>query len=143
VFQSFHFLQRLPTISFLLLHSLHLLHLFIFFTTPLSFLSTKASLPSFFSSHLLILSFSQTLSFSLFLSSSPSIAPKAKKSSYVLSSYAFHLIHWSGATRLVGPPPLTYQPENHIPMGESVSFSFFFSLSSFPMIFGLNVFLTM
>ena len=68
---------------------------------------------------------SQTLSFSLLLSSSSSMAHKAKKSSYVLSSNAFHLTRWSGATRLMGPPPLTYQPENHIPMGKSVSFSFF------------------
>ena len=33
--------------------------------------------------------------------------------------------------RLVGPPPLTYLPKNHIPMGESVSFSFFFLIFKF------------
>ena len=107
--------------SSFLLHSLHLPHLFIFFITPLSFLSTKTSLPSFFSSHFL------TVSFPLFLSSSPPMAPKAKKSFYVLSSNAFHLTRYSGATRLVGPSPLTYRPKNHIPMGECVGFSFFLS----------------
>ena len=59
------------------------------------------------------------------------MAPKAKKSSYILSVDAFHLTHWSGAMRLVGPPPLTYLPKNHIPMGESVSFSFFFLIFKF------------
>ena len=54
------------------------------------------------------------------------MAPKAKKSSYVLFVDAFHLTRWIGATRLVGLPPLTYWLENDIPMGEFVSFSFFF-----------------
>ena len=69
--------------------------------------------------------------FSLFLSSSPSMAPKAKKSSHVLFANAFRLTHWSRAVRLVGSPPLTYQPKNHIPMGEFVSFSFFFLIFKF------------
>ena len=54
------------------------------------------------------------------------MAPKAKKTSYVLSSNAFHIIRWSEATRLVGPPPLTYWPKNHIPIRESVSFFYLF-----------------
>ena len=42
-------------------------------------------------------------------------------------SNAFDLTRYSGATRLVGPSPLTYRPKNHIPMGECVGFSFFLS----------------
>ena len=59
------------------------------------------------------------------------MAPKAKKSSYILSSNAFHLTCWSEATRLVGPPPLTYRPENHIPICEFVSFFNFFLIFKF------------
>ena len=112
---------------FLLLHSLHLPHPFTFFITPFSFLSTKTSLSPFFSIHLLTSSFFQTLSFPHFLfpSSSPPMVAKAKKSSHALANDAFRLTHWSGATRLVGPPPLIYRIENHIPASESVSFSFF------------------
>ena len=44
--------------------------------------------------------------------------------------------------RLMGPPPLTYQPENHIPMDESISFQFFLILS-FSLIFRFNVFFAM
>ena len=112
---------------FLLLHSLHLAHPFTFFITPLSFLFTKSSLSPFFSLHLLASSFSQTLSFPHFLfpSSSPPMVAKANKSSLVLDNDAFRLTHWRGATRLVGPPPLIYRPENHIPASESISFSFF------------------
>ena len=122
-------------LSSFLLHSLHLPYLFTFFATPLSFLSTKTSLHPFFSSLLDSLILSNFLSFSLspFLSSSSPMVPKAKKSSYVLSVDAFHLTRWSGATRLVEPPPLTYRPENHILMGESVSFSFFFSHFQVPL----------
>ena len=129
MFLPLHFSQRLPTISFLFLHSLHPPHLFTFFITPLSYLSTKTTLPSFFSSLLdsLILLNPLIFSFSLILSSFSPMAPKAKKSSYILSFDAFHLTPWSGAMRLVGLPPLTYQPENHIPIGESVSFFIFFS----------------
>ena len=126
---AFSFSPMVPShfFSSLLLHSLHLPHLFIFLITPLSFFSTKTYFPSLFSSlpDSLIFLNSLFFSFSPFLSSSSPMAPKAKKSSYVLSVDAFHLTHWSGATRLVGPLPLTYWPENHIPMGESASYSFF------------------
>ena len=102
--------------------SLHLLHnssLFsLYKNLPLLFLFLIVSDSPILSNFLISL-------FSLFLSSSPSMAPNAKKSSHVLSANAFRLTRWSGAMRLVGPPPLTYQPENHIPMGKSVSFSFF------------------
>ena len=55
------------------------------------------------------------------------MAPKASKSFYVLSFDAFHLTRWEGGggMRLMGPPPLTYRLENHIPMAESVSFQTF------------------
>ena len=46
------------------------------------------------------------------------MAPKAKKSSHILLA--------------IGPPPLTYWPENHILAGESISFSFFFFIFKFP-----------
>ena len=105
-----------------LLHSLYLPHLFTFLITFLSFfLSTKTSL----SSHFLTLPFSQTLLFPHFLSSSSLMAPKAKKTSYVLSSNAFHLTYWNGAKRLMGPSLLTYRLENQIPMAEFVSFQTF------------------
>ena len=51
------------------------------------------------------------------------MTPKAKKTPYVLSFDAFLLAHWNGAVRLMEPPSLAYQLENHIPMVESVSFS--------------------
>ena len=102
-------------------------------------------LPPFFlfltPSDSLIPSNSLIFSFSPILPSPSPVVLKAKKSFYVLSSDVFHLTLWSGALRLVGPSPLTYRPQNHIPMGESISFSFFFSSSSFFLIFGLNVFL--
>ena len=98
-----------------------------------SFLLHSLHLPHLFSLHPLILSNSSIFSFSLFLSSSSPMAPKAKKSFYVLFADAFHLTRWIGTTRLVGPPPLTYRLENHIPMGEFVSFSFFFSHFQVPL----------
>ena len=110
-----------------LLHSLHLPHLFTFFITPFFFFSLQKP-PPLFSSHLLILLFSQSPSFSHFLSKlSPSfpMAAKAKKSSYIISFDVFYLTRWSGAMKLMGPLPLTYRPENHIPMAESINFQFF------------------
>ena len=127
MFPPFRFsFQRLLTVSFFSSFSsssssLHILHNSFFF------LSTKTSL-SFLFSHSLTLSNSKTPSFSHFLSklsSSLPTAPKTKKTSYILSSDAFHLTHLSEATRLIGPPLLTYRPENHIPMAESVSFQTF------------------
>ena len=114
--------------SSLLLHFLHLPYLFIFSITPYSLYKNLSFLFLF-----LTISDSPNLSkslislFSPFLSSSPLMAPKAKKSSQVLFVDAFCRTRWSGATRLVGPPPSTYLLENHIPMGEFVSFLFFFS----------------
>ena len=113
-----------------LLHSLHLPHLLTFFITlqlPFFFLYKNFHLLSFphiiwFSSSFKAPSFSHSLSR---LSSSPQMAPKAKKTSYVLFSDTFFLIHWSGAVRLMKPPSLTYRPENHIPIAEFVSFSNF------------------
>ena len=100
-----------------------------FITLQLPLFSLQKLPSSLFSSHHLILSHSlKTPSFSHFLSrlsSSPSMAPKAKKTSYVLSSYAFLLTCWSGAVRLTESPSLTYWPKNHIPMVEFVSFSNF------------------
>ena len=114
---------------------LHILH-------NSSLFSLYKNLSSFFSSlpDSLILSNSLIFPFLPFFSSSSQMAPKAKKSSYILSADAFHFTRWNGATRLVGPLPLTYWPENHIPIGESISFSFFFLFSSSSLIFGLNVF---
>ena len=76
-------------------HSLHLPHLFIFSLTPstktfcLSFIPSQSNSHLFLQSHLL----SQTLS-------SPSMAPKSKKSSYILSIDAFHLTCQNGEVRL-------------------------------------------
>ena len=100
-----------------------------FITLQLPLFSLQKLPSSLFSSHHLILSYSfKTPSFSHFLSrlsSSPSTAPKAKKTSYVLSSYAFLLTHWSEVVRLTESPSLTHRLENHIPMAESISFSNF------------------
>ena len=136
------FLQWLQTIFFLL-HCLHLPHLFTFSITLLSFFSKKKHPTPLFFSHPLTPPFPQTPSFTHLLSSSSPMAPKAKKSSYILSSDAFHLTRWSGAMRLIGLPPLTYRSENHIPMAESISFQKIFSFSSFSMILHFNVFLAM
>ena len=129
MFPPFHFSQRLPTVSFSSSFfsspsSLHIIHNSSFF---FSFSLQKPPSPLSFS-HFLTLSFSLnplTFSFSLILSSSSPMASKAKKSSYVLSSNAFHLTRWSGAMRLVGSLPLIYYPENHIPIAEFVIFQFF------------------
>ena len=48
---------------------------------------------------------------------SPLMAPKSKKSSYVLSSEAFTLTRWSRAVRLNDSPPLTYMPRDHTSKG--------------------------
>ena len=143
MFPPFHFLQRLPIVSFLLLHSLHLLHLFIFFTTPLSFLSTKTSLPSFFSSHLLTLILSDSLIFSL----SFIISFNGTQGQEILLRPIFlcppsHPLEWShkvGGTSSIDIPAR----ESHSHGWICKFFIFFFSLSGFPLIFGLNVFLTM
>ena len=126
--ESFASLWGMPrTLRKNLLHSLHLPHLFTFLRTPLLFLYKNLPLLSF--PHTIWFSIlSETPSFSHFLSRlslSPQMAPKAKKTSYVLSSDVFLLTHWSGAVRLMEPPTLTYWPGNHIPMVESVSFSNF------------------
>ena len=127
MFPPFHFFFPNGCQPFLfLLHSFHLPHLFIFSITLL--FSLYKNLPLLFLfftfSDSLILSNSLVLLFSK-LSSSSLMAPKAKKTSYVISFNAFRLTCWSGAMRLVGPPPLTYCLENHIPMAESVSFQTF------------------
>ena len=80
------FFQWLPTVSFLL-HSLHLPHIFIFFTTPLSFLSTKTSISSFFSSQFLILPLSPTSSFPYFLSFSHHLPQRRPRPRNPLTSY--------------------------------------------------------
>ena len=107
------FLQRLPTISFF--HSLHLPPLFIFLLT----LSTKTSclslIPSQSDPH-------------------PLMAPKSKKSSYILSTDAFHPTHQNGVVRLTTAPPLTYRSQQHLSKGARarlVSFIIFFPFSSF------------
>ena len=122
------------------------LFLFILFISPISShsltLSTKALclslIPSQFDSHLLLQSLllSQTLS-------SPSIAPKSKNSSYILSIDAFHLTRWNGAIRLTTAPPLTYRSQQHLSEGArvgSVNFSNFSHFSSLPLIFHFNLF---
>ena len=123
----FIFSQWLPTISF----SSSSPHLFIFFITLLLFFFFfSLQKPPFplFSSYLLILSFSQlpySLIFSLnslhLLQWHP--RPRSPSTSFPLN--AFHLTRWSGVVRLMGSPPLTYRPKNHISMAESVSFSTF------------------
>ena len=72
------------------------------------------------------------------------MAPKSKKTSYVLSSNTFNLTRWSRAIRLLEPPSLIYQPKDHLlanAQAKLVSFSFFFSFSfdlPFKSIFGLE-----
>ena len=104
-------------------HSPHLPHIFIFSLTPstktfcLSFIPSQSNSHIFLQSHLL----SQTLS-------SPSMAPKSKKSSYILSIDAFHLTCWNGAVRLTMAPSLTYRSQQHLSESvrtESASFSNF------------------
>ena len=123
-----------------LLHSLHLPQLFTFFLTlqlPLSLL--YKTFPLFPFPHTIWLSHSlKTPLFSHFLSrfsSSPSMASKAKKTSYVLSSDVFLFTCWSGAVWLMEPPSLTYRLENCIPMAEFVSFFRLFSFQVSSLIF--------
>ena len=123
------FFQRLPTIFFSFSFSsspssLHILYLFNFCSF---FSSTKAFAFSLISSqsdfHFLLQSqlFSQTLS-------SPSMAPKSRKISNVLSTDVFYLTRWNGVVRLTATPHLTYRSQQHNLEGArtgSVSFSHF------------------
>ena len=92
------------------LSSLHILYLFnfssFFFCTKASTLSL--SFPSQIYSNLLQ---SQLLSQTL---SSPTMAPKSRKSSYVLSTDIIHLTHWNGVVRLTAAPTLSYRSQQHI-----------------------------
>ena len=135
----FIFLQWLPTISFLFI-------LFISFMsshslTPYTKVFCLFLTPSKFGSHLLLQSqfLSQTLS-------SPSMAPKSKKCSYIISTDSFHLTRGNGAVRLTKAPPLTYRSQQHLSEGvraRSLSFSKFSNFSSFHLIFHFNMFLTL
>ena len=122
-------------------HSLHLPHLFIFSLTPstktlcLSFIPSQSNSHLFLQSHIL----SQTLS-------SPSIAPKSKKSSYILSTDALHLTRWNGVIRLAEDPPLTYKSQQLLfedaRVGSvSVFLFFFFHFQACPLIFRFDLFL--
>ena len=136
MFLPLHFSQRLPTVSFSLSFSsssssLHILHNS---STSPFFLYKNFPLLSFpyiiwFSHYLKTPLFSHFLSR---LSSSLSMAPKAKKTSYILSSDAFLLTRWSGAMRLMEFPSLTHRLENHIPTAESVS-PFLRCISPYPL----------
>ena len=83
-------------------------------------------IPSQSNPHLLLQSqlLSQTLS-------SLSMAPKSKKSSYILSTDAFHLTHWNGVVRLAEALPLTYKLQQHLSDGARARSVIFFS-SDFP-----------
>ena len=133
----FIFLQQLPTVSFLSILFISLISSHsLTFSTKAIFLSL---IPSQFDFHLLLQSqlFSQTLS-------SPSMAPKSRKSSYLLSTDDFHLTCWNGPVRLATTPPLTYRSQQHLSEGARaglVSISNFSHFSSFPLIFYFNLFL--
>ena len=125
-------------ISLISSHSLtlQLLSLFFFFSAKVSTLSLIPSQSDFY-----LLFHSQLLSQIL---SSPSMAAKSQKSSYVLSIDILHLIRWNGAVRLSVAPFLTYKSQQYISEGVrtgSVSFSNFPHFSSFPLIRCFNLFL--
>ena len=104
-------------ISLVSSYSLTLQLLFFFFPTKASTLSLIPSQSNF---HLLL--HSQLLSQTL---SSPSMAPKSSKSSYILSTDILHLTCWNGAVRLMTTPHLNYRSQQHISKGArigSVSF---------------------
>ena len=131
------FLLFILFISLISSHSPHLSNFHLFS------LQNPASLPFFPTIWFLSLK-SRHLKLSLSPSSFIfSMAPKSKKTSYVLSSDAFNLIHWNGVVRLNESLPMTYRPQDHLLEGArtgSVSFSKF---SHFPLIFHLNMFLDM
>ena len=112
------FLQRLPTVSFsssfspspLSLHILHNSSFFFF---------TKTSLSSLF----LSLSDSHFLKLLHLLQWHP--RPRSPSTSFLLMHSTSPVGKGGGGMRLMGPPPLTYWLENHIPMAESVSFQTF------------------
>ena len=121
---------------------------FFFFSSPsfLHILSNSTKLPTFLSfPHHLI---SSLTFYHPKLLSSPSslifsMAPKSKKTSYVLFSDNSNLTRWNRVVRLNESPPLTYRPQDHLsegPRTRSVSFSKF---SHFPLIFCFNMFLDM
>ena len=113
------------------------LFLFILFISPISSHSLTLSTKAFYLSHILSQSDPHLLLQSQFLSqtlSSPSMAPKSKKCSYIISTDSFHLTRWNGAVRLTKAPPLTYRSQQHLSEGVragSVSFSKFSHFSSF------------
>ena len=130
MFPPFHFS---PTVSFLF-PSLHLPHIFIFSLTLQLLLSLYRSFYPFSLPFTIWLLLFHILSFFLKLSPSlsfliSSMAPKSKKTSYMLSSDAFNLTAWSGVVRLMEPLPI-YRLEDHLSANARnrlVSFSFFFS----------------
>ena len=117
-------------------------YLFLFFFIFSLTLSTKnfclSLIPSQSDPHLLLQSpiLSQTLS-------SPSIAPKSKKSSYILSTNAFHLTHWNRVVRLTKASPLTYRSQQHLFKGVRAGpvRIFFFLFQAIPLIFRFDLFL--
>ena len=132
---SSNFFQRLPTIfvfffilfiSLISSHSLQLsnFHFFFLYKTPYF---------SLISSHNLILltqifhpKLSSSLSSLIF-----SMAPKSKKTSYVLSSDAFNLTCWNGTVRLNESPLLTYRPQDHLLEGTRTGLVSFSNFSHF------------
>ena len=126
-----HFFFSFSLSSFISSHSLTL-------STKAFFLSLSPS-----QSDLRLLLHSQLLSQAL---SSPSMTPKSKKSSYILSTDAFPLTHWNGVVRLTTTSTLTYRSQQHLSEGtraRSISFSNFSRFSSFPLIFYFNMFLSL
>ena len=123
--------------------------IFIFFISLISSHSLTLSTKAFCLSHILSQSVPHPLLQSQFLPqtlSSPSMAPKSKKCSCIISTDSFHLTHWNGAVRLTKAPPLTYRSQQHLSEGArvgSVSFSNFSHFSSFPLIFHFNMFLSL
>ena len=105
------------------------------------------SLSSFISSHSLTLS-TKTFCLSLIplqsdhhlllhsqplsqILSSPSMAPKFEKSSYIVSTNAFHLTNGNKVVRLTIALPLTYRLQQHLSKGARVGSVSFFKIFSF------------
>ena len=59
------------------------------------------------------------------------MAPKTKKTSYMISNEVFNLTHWDGAIRLTESPPLILKPQNHLSKGAQARLVSFSNISHF------------
>jgi len=59
------------------------------------------------------------------------MAPKTKKTSYMIFGKVFNLTRWDGAIRPIESPPLIFRPQNHLSEGAWMGLVSFIKFSYF------------